>query len=243
MGIEQLNGIRILYNDDYLVVANKPAGIPTTPDRNYATSLQSVLAQHFHSLGEYSPAHRLDKDTSGIIVGGLRDKIRGELGKQFQNGSVDKLYLAIVEGCLEVGSSNLVNHPLLYRRRRNITVVDYKKGKKSLTEYVVLDNLNVSDSETELSLLLVKLNTGRTHQIRAHLAHIGYPLLGDPKYNSGKSGNGLHLHAASLSFVHPVTEEQMKFVSFPEWISEDKIPKVQAVILAYLENGLQISKS
>lgn len=74
------------YYDSCLVVANKPAGIPTTPDRNYSKSFQDIIAQCFHELGEYSPAHRLDKDTSGIVVGGLRYDIRRELCKQFQKG-------------------------------------------------------------------------------------------------------------------------------------------------------------
>lgn len=218
-----MSQIEILYEDDHLVVVNKSAGMLTVADRFQQESvhLQSLLRKKY---GEIFTVHRLDKDTSGLVVFAKNAECHRILSMAFEERDVHKIYYAIVDGQLaEEGS---IDEPLALSESRPGTMKVYKKGKPSLTTFKTLERYEW------FSVAEVTLHTGRMHQIRVHMAHIGHPLFIDPiygrrdafylsewkgrKYKSGKFSDEerpliarLTLHAWKLDFNHPFTGEKM----------------------------------
>lgn len=226
--------LEILFEDEHLIVLNKPAGLVVHPAAGHAQdTLVNALIAHADDFsmkfGEHRPGivHRLDKDTSGIMVVAKSDSIQVALAKQFKDRTIHRYYFAIVSGILKQSSgtikSFLARHPT--DRKRFASVRDRTKkiiqepslnpgiGKWAHTDYQVL-----ARHQTGLSYVKLKLQTGRTHQIRVHLSEIGYPILGDETYGGAKKDRPVPrfaLHAAELGFVHPVTKEDLYFKK--EW--------------------------
>ena len=222
----------ILYEDDHLLVVNKPAGMVTHPAfGNRSGTLVNALLHHFSGLlavGDPSRpgiVHRLDKDTSGLLVVAKSDMAHAHLARQFARRTVEREYHAIVWGSFR-DRSGTVDAALGRSKsdRKKIAVV--QGGKTAVTEYTVLRQFPY------LSLLALRLQTGRTHQIRVHLAHVHHPVFGDPTYQGRRISWGprtprqrsevqslleiIHrqaLHARTIGFLHPETGKSVRFES------------------------------
>jgi RluA family pseudouridine synthase len=203
----------ILYGDEHLLAVDKPPGLPTLPDGYHkdAPCLIHLLQTEF---GRVWVVHRLDKDTSGVIVLARSAEVHRAMNLAFDSREVQKIYHALVIGVPE-WEDRVIDLPLRPDGdRRHRTVIDLRRGKPAITRCRVLERF------TGHTLVEVKPETGRTHQIRAHLAAAGFPLVGDVLYG-GKKANGLMertaLHAHSIQFVHPVTKGIVKFeAEYPE---------------------------
>ena len=211
--------LEILYEDDDLLVVDKPRGMVVHPaaGNRRGTLVNAVLA-HAGKLsgigGVTRPGivHRLDKDTSGVMVIAKNDFAHLELAAQFKAHSLDRRYLALVRGHLPTAEgtveSNIGRHP---KQRKKMAVVT-AGGKPAVTHWRVLAEF------PGYTLIEARLETGRTHQIRVHLSHLGHPVAGDPVYG-GKAGElglqGQALHAAVLGFRHPRTGEMLSFRTAP----------------------------
>ena len=216
--------LTIVYEDDAVLVVNKPAGMVTHPAHGNRTgTLVNALLHYCASLSSLNDpsrpgiVHRLDKDTSGLLVVAKNDGAHAKLARQFAQRTISREYLAIVWGRFKE-RAGLIEADLARSRsdRKKMAVVP--GGKASATEYTVLEQYEYC------SLLRLKLRTGRTHQIRVHLAHVGHPVFGDPVYNGRRLAWGpggprqkaevqrllkllprQALHAKTIAFVHPVT--------------------------------------
>jgi tRNA pseudouridine32 synthase/23S rRNA pseudouridine746 synthase len=199
----------LLWSDDSLLAVNKPPGLLTLPDGYDKTlpHLRSILEPRF---GRLWIVHRLDRDTSGVIVLARTAAAHRHLNTQFQEHQASKLYHALVVGQPPWDTLIVDDRLLQDGDRRHRTIVDPERGKSAITELRVLRRLD------GFSLLEAVLRTGRSHQIRAHLKHIGYPILADPLYGDPTHPcqtliSRLGLHALSLTLTHPKTEEIMTF--------------------------------
>ena len=209
----------ILYEDDVLLVLNKPAGLVVHPGAGHATGtlVHGLLAHTTELSGLAGPSkpglvHRLDKDTSGVMVVAKQDQAHRALAQQFEARTVQRTYVALVAGVVRydhgVITAPLGRHP---RDRQRIAVQPPGRGREAVTRYRILRRL------TGCTLLELSPQTGRTHQLRVHLLHLGHPILGDPKYGRRPAGEGPAradrqlLHAARLGFRHPVTGEAVEF--------------------------------
>jgi 23S rRNA pseudouridine1911/1915/1917 synthase len=210
--------LTILYEDDDLLVINKPPGLVVHPAAGHARhTLVHALLAHCTSLsgigGEQRPGivHRLDKDTSGCLVVAKNDAAHGHLSRQFAGRSVTKIYLALAQGYFAGARSGAIDnmigrHPV---DRKKMAVLA-RGGRASRTTWRVAQDLPGVGTLVECTL-----HTGRTHQIRVHLKHLGHPLLGDPLYAPRLVGHYPRqmLHAWKLGFAHPRTAEEMHFCS------------------------------
>jgi 23S rRNA pseudouridine1911/1915/1917 synthase len=222
--------LEILFEDNDLIVVNKPAGMVTHPAYgNYTGTLVNALLYHCGTLASGADpvrpgiVHRLDKETSGLMVVAKNDAAHANLAKQFALRTIRREYQAIVWGRFSE-SSGLIEADLGRSKsdRKKMAVID--GGKPAATEYTVLKQFPY------LALVRLKLRTGRTHQIRVHLAHINHPVFGDPTYNgrrivwgSGSPGQKAEvqrflvlmprqaLHAKTIGFVHPATRQELFF--------------------------------
>jgi len=216
----------IVFEDEHLLVIDKPAGLVVHPAAgNRDGTLVNALLHHcgpslsgIGGVARPGIVHRIDKDTSGLLVIAKHDKAHEGLARQFADHSIDRRYLAIVSGVPRQAEGKvdapLARSPL---NRKKIAIVKEGRGKRAVTHWKRLELLD------EAALVECRLETGRTHQVRVHMASIGHPLVGDPVYGRGKSGhrkllNQLDfkrqaLHAAHLGFVHPVTKGRLSFDS------------------------------
>lgn len=217
--------LNIIYEDKDIIVINKPRGFVVHPaPGNYTSTLVNALLYHIKDLsgigGKLRPGivHRLDKDTSGVIVVAKNDKAHNSLARQFKDRTIEKTYVAIVKGRMksDVGiiSENIGRHPV---NRKKMSVVaahetclpagKAQHSREAMTRYKVLKRFD------EYTLVELKPKTGRTHQLRVHLNHIGHPIVGDLVYG-GKNDLGVTkqlLHAKELAFTHPTTGERKVF--------------------------------
>ncbi len=218
----------IVYEDEYLLVVNKPQGMVTHPaPGNYTGTLVNALLAHCDDLsgigGVLKPGivHRLDKGTSGLLVVAKTDEVHKDLSKQFKNKTTKRVYLALVKGSVEL-DNGVVELPIgrSVRDRKKMAVrFDEKSSKGAVTHYKVIKRFG------DFTLLECRLQTGRTHQIRVHLSYIGHPILGDEKYGTKGNFNGPMLHAAKIGFTHPVTKKIMEFTSEPPKEMSERIKK------------------
>lgn len=227
----------IVYEDDTVLVVNKPAGLVVHPGHgNYNGTLVNGLAYHFKDNPDYDVndprmglVHRIDKDTSGLLVVAKTPDGKTNLGKQFFNKTTKREYLALVWGCPSPSPGTIVGNidrDPRDRLRMAVFDPDLGIGKHAVTHYEVLEPLG------PVSLVKCVLETGRTHQIRAHMKHIGHPLFADARYGGDQILRGVNsgayrkfvancfevcprqaLHARTLGFVHPVTHREMFFTS------------------------------
>jgi 23S rRNA pseudouridine1911/1915/1917 synthase len=216
----------IVYEDEHLLVVDKPAGLVVHPAAgNRDGTLVNALLHHcggslsgIGGVARPGIVHRIDKDTSGLLVVAKHDKAHEGLAKQFATHSIERRYLAIVSG-VPAKTEGTVDAPLARspQNRKKIAIVKEGRGKRAVTHWTRLEILD------DAALVECRLETGRTHQVRVHMASIGHPLVGDPVYGRGKSAhrdllNQLDfrrqaLHAAHLGFVHPVTKGRLSFDS------------------------------
>ncbi len=223
----------ILYEDDYLLVVNKPKGMVVHPSAGHmeGTLVNAVMAHcgdHLSGInGVLRPGivHRIDKDTTGALLVCKDDAVHRDLAEQLKEHSIKRRYRAVVWGNLKEDQGTVEGpigrHPI----DRKKMAVNYKNGKDAVTHYQVLERFG------QYTYIECRLETGRTHQIRVHMASIGHPLLGDSVYGPSKNPwklQGQTLHAMVLGFRHPVTGEYMEFTApLPEYFSEllDKLRK------------------
>jgi len=219
----------IVYEDSDVIVVNKPSGMVVHPaNGHYKDTLVNALMYHCTDLstinGEIRPGivHRIDKDTSGLLVACKNDLAHNSIAAQLKAKTSTRKYIAIVYGNFEHNYGK-IDAPIARDPQNRLKMAVVKGGKESITTFKVLERYG------DFTLLELKLETGRTHQIRVHMAYIGHPVLGDPLYGPKKiiGINGQYLHAKTLGFVHPRTNEYMEFTSelpdfFQEMIEEIK---------------------
>lgn len=216
--------LNIIYEDEQLIVVDKPAGMVVHPaPGNYSGTLVNALAYHTDKLsaspeGRPGIVHRLDKDTSGLLIVAKDEIAHSFLSRQFTKGTLDKRYIAIVEGVVQL-DNGVVSHPIgRHPRDRKRMSVRFAESKKAATHYKVLERFK------DRTLLEIKPETGRTHQIRVHMAYIDHPVVGDETYGRRKKDLPIlrqALHAAEISFLHPRTKKSMHFTSpLPEDMKE-----------------------
>jgi 23S rRNA pseudouridine1911/1915/1917 synthase len=217
--------LEILYQDADLLVVNKCAGLVMHPaPGNYTGTMVHALLHHVKDLkgigGEERPGivHRLDKETSGVVVIAKSDFVLTHLMKQFKAHTIEKTYVALVWGKVKL-SRGKVELPIGRDKRDRKKISGYThKPKEALSHYTVLKRFQLSpDKENVISFIEVRPETGRTHQIRVHMASIGHPVVGDKTYGGRTERNGeikaerQMLHASTIKFVHPVTKEALTF--------------------------------
>ncbi len=205
----------IVYEDEDLMVINKPAGMPIHPSmNNYYNSMANALAYYFDQQNRpfvFRCINRLDRDTSGLTIVAKHYVSAGMLSAMIANkatSGITREYLAIVKGSVQPPEGTITAP--LGRKEGSIIerTIDFEKGESAITHYKVLDEKNGH------SLVSLILETGRTHQIRIHMKHLGYPLIGDYLYNPDMERiQRQALHAWKLSFVHPITGEKMQFTA------------------------------
>ncbi len=197
--------LEIVYEDDYLLVVNKPAGILSVPGKGEADSVQARIRRMYPEATGPLVVHRLDMATSGLLLVAKTKEVHQHLQAQFKNHTIKKRYIALLDGVIEQ-SEGIIDLPLcLNPMDRPRQVVDEVYGKPAITRYEVLKR-----TEDGRTLVAFYPLTGRTHQLRVHSAHprgLHCPIVGDELY--GKKAERLHLHAERLEFLHPVSEEKM----------------------------------
>lgn len=214
----------IVYEDNDVIVVNKSQGMVVHPAAGiYNGTLVNALLSHCKDLsginGVARPGivHRIDKDTSGVLVIAKNDNAHNKLAEQFKDHSLTRSYLALVEGVLKKDEGT-IDAPLGRHPIERIKIAVIKDGRRAVTHYKVLERFNNN------TLVECVLETGRTHQIRVHMAHIGHPLVGDPVYGHKKQRfnlKGQMLHAKKLGFIHPSTGEYMEFQSdLPDYFTK-----------------------
>ncbi len=223
--------VNILYRDDHLAVVDKPAGMVVYPSAGHArNTLMNALAYHCGRLanvgGPLRPGvvHRLDRETSGVMVVALDDGSYYDLVEQFRERSINRKYVALVYGRIKADTGKIAAPIGRSESDRKKMSTRVRRGKEAVTRWKVLERFGVA------TLLELRLGTGRTHQIRVHLSSIGYPVLGDKTYGRKteieinkrkKSVPRQMLHAEMLGFKHPVSGEYMEFSSpVPEDMKE-----------------------
>ena len=210
--------IEILYEDNDIIVVNKPKGLVVhpangNPDGTLVNAVMAICKDSLSGIGgEIRPGivHRLDKDTSGVIVVAKNDKAHINMSEQIKNHEVEKTYIALVKGFVKEEEAT-INMPIGRSTKDRKKMAVNKNGKNAVTHFKVLKRFK------NYTLLEVKIETGRTHQIRVHLSEIGYPVVGDIVYSNGKNEWGIKgqcLHAKSLKFKHPITGKEM-FIEAP----------------------------
>jgi 23S rRNA pseudouridine1911/1915/1917 synthase len=244
----------IVYEDDALLVVNKPAGMVVHPAyQNWSGTLVNALAHHFEQLpqlpgniGRPGLVHRIDKDTSGLLVIAKTEAAMTGLAKQFYDHSIHRTYWAMIWGEPAEAAGTVDVHIGRSFKDRRITTAfpDADFGRRAVTHYEVIKNLRY------VSLVKCRLETGRTHQIRAHMKYLGHPLFGDTTYGGDKVVKGTQfskykafvqnclqimprqaLHAKSLGFVHPISGESLSF--------DSELPGDFTLLLGKWENYVQ----
>ncbi|MCX7797719.1 MAG: RluA family pseudouridine synthase [Melioribacter sp.] len=222
--------LNIVYEDEYIIVVNKPPGMVAHPALgNYSGTLVNALLYYTKELSEYHQdkfrpgiVHRIDKDTSGLLLIAKDEWTHAQLAKQFSAHTIDREYWAVCWGIFKERKGEVIANITRSKKDRKIFTVSQTEGKYAHTFYEVIEEYEFT------SLVKLKLKTGRTHQIRVHMSHIGHPVFGDPTYGGRRLMYGLNLpkiksrvenlleimkrqalHAKTLGFIHPHTKEKI----------------------------------
>lgn len=226
--------LNILYEDKDVVIVNKEQGMVVHPaPGNYNGTLVNALLFHCKDLSSINGiirpgiVHRIDKDTSGVLVIAKNDEAHNKLSEQLKDHSMKREYYALVEGRIK-NDKGTIDKPLARNKKDRLKIGIVEDGKKAVTHYEVIERYN------GYTLIKCILETGRTHQIRVHMASIGFPLIGDPLYGFKKQKfklKGQMLHAKTLGFVHPTKNEYIEFTT--------ELPKYFKEIIDKLRNELK----
>ncbi|NEU31772.1 RluA family pseudouridine synthase [bacterium LRH843] len=237
--------IPILYEDNHLLVVRKPVNIPVqeddSRDKDLLTILKDDIKIRYQKPGNVylGLVHRLDRPVGGVIVFAKTSKAASRLSDLIRRGDLDRMYVAVVRGVPEQKEGRL-EHYLVKDTKKNIVrsvSADHKGAKKAILDYKTID------SQGELSLLSVRLHTGRSHQIRVQLSTSGFPLYGDQKYGQhvNRTGQQIALWAYTLAFMHPTTKEMISVQSLPPneypW---NLWPNMNSLIAKTLKKGKEI---
>ena len=205
--------IEIVYEDSDIIVVNKPKGMVVhpangNPDGTLVNAIMAICKDSLSGIGgEIRPGivHRIDKDTSGLLIVAKNDNAHVKMSEQIKNHEVKKTYIALVRGVFKENEAT-IDMPIGRSTSDRKKMAVNKNGKNAITHIKVLKRFD------KYTLLQVNIETGRTHQIRVHLSHIGYPIVGDYTYSNGKNEFdvvGQCLHAQKLEFKHPITQKDM----------------------------------
>lgn len=217
--------IEIIYEDNDIIVVNKPKGMVVHPANGNpdGTLVNAIMAKCKNSLsgigGEIRPGivHRIDKDTSGLLIIAKNDTAHVNMSEQIKNHDVKKTYIALVRGVIKENEAT-IDMPIGRSTSDRKKMAVNRNGKNAVTHIKVIKRYE------KYTLVEVNIETGRTHQIRVHLSHIGYPIIGDYTYSNGKNEFGVEgqcLHAKSLEFKHPITGKEMKLEApLPQYFQE-----------------------
>lgn len=202
----------IVYEDEYLMVINKPSGLVVHPGSgNKDNTLVNGLMYYTKNLSDIGDSdrpgivHRLDKDTSGLMLVAKENKTHEILAEEFKKHNIHREYIALVDGVIEV-SRGTIDAPIKRSKENYQKMTVASGGKKAITNFEVIKRYKNN------TLIRLILETGRTHQIRVHMAYIGYPIHNDPVYNKKVSTSfGQFLHSEYLKFIHPITKKELEF--------------------------------
>ena len=224
----------ILYEDKDVIVVNKPQGMVVHPaPGNYNGTLVNALLYHCNDLssinGVIRPGivHRIDKDTTGVLVVAKNDEAHNFLSDQLRDHSMKREYYALVEGRIKEDEGT-IDKPLARSKKDRLKIGIVEGGRRAVTHYTVVERYK------NTTLVKCVLETGRTHQIRVHMSSIGHPLVGDPLYGFKKSKyrqDGQMLHAKTLGFIHPRTKEYMEFSSELPLYFEKMLEKLRSEVV------------
>ncbi|WP_173434429.1 RluA family pseudouridine synthase [Sharpea azabuensis] len=222
----------VVYEDHDVIVVNKPSGMIVHPSAGiYSGTLVNALLYHCDDLSSINGVnrpgivHRIDKETSGLLMVAKNDKAHRSLSAQLEEHSVIRRYVALVHGVIPHNKGRIVAPIGRDPDDRQKMAVTDKNAKEAITNFTVLERFD------DMTLIECRLETGRTHQIRVHMQYIGYPVYGDSKYGrrSDDTSHGQYLHAKILGFKHPTTGEQMLFeAKLPDYF-EEKIEELRQV--------------
>ncbi len=193
--------LEVIYEDNHLLVVNKPGGL-ATQKHGEEKGLECVALDYLHTKF-LEPIHRLDKPASGIVIFAKTSKALSRLQQQMREKKIKKTYYARVEGVPKQTSASLRHYLTHDEYRANVTTKKDPKAKEALLDYIVVS------CDEKSALLEIQLHTGRYHQIRAQLAAIGHPIIGDKKYGAHKNLETIALTHVHVSFIHPVTKQSV----------------------------------
>lgn len=217
--------IDIIYEDNDIIVVNKPKGMVVHPaigntDGTLVNAIMNICKESLSGIGgEIRPGivHRLDKDTSGLLIVAKNDQAHIKMSEEIKNREVTKIYIALVRGIIKENEAT-INMPIGRSTRDRKKMAVNKNGKDAITHFTVLKRYQ------KYTLLQIKIDTGRTHQIRVHMAEIGHPVVGDYVYSNGKNEFGVEgqmLHSQKLKFKHPINGREMELeADLPEYFNE-----------------------
>ena len=219
--------ISVLYEDADMLIVNKPKGMVVhpangNPDGTLVNAVMAICKDSLSGIGgEIRPGivHRLDKNTSGVVMIAKNDKTHIALSNMLKNHEIKKTYIALVRGIIKENEAT-INMPIARSTSDRKKMAVSRDGKNAVTHFKVLERFN----KENVTLLEIKIETGRTHQIRVHLSHIGYPIVGDDVYSNGKNQWGITgqcLHAKAIELKHPITGKDIYIEApLPEYLEE-----------------------
>ena len=230
--LEVEENLKVLYEDNHIIVVEKPVNIPSQGDKTGDTDMLTIVKQYikekYNKPGEVylGLVHRLDRPTGGVMVFARTSKAASRLSEQVRNKDFEKKYLAIVDGKMEKEKGTMKDYLLKNEKTNTSKVVSEgtKNAKEAILDYEVVKY----NEEINLSVVKVSLHTGRHHQIRVQFASRNHSLCGDQKYGTRGRGKQLSLWAYYLSFYHPTTKEKLEFEDYPKEVGSWAILKEES---------------